>query len=638
MLLTSTGFAAGSDFLLGLNYTEWGPYIPTVQQIAVDSSGALYILSKCTLADYSPACLTKLAADGKTVLWRNNLESGVAAMAVDPSGCLYLIPVPISSTAISYELLIEKLSTADGATVLWSTQIGEGANLGPLVSLAVDSTGRAFIAGSLCNSTDSACVIRLNTAGAIDATFPGITAQPTAVAVDPTGSYVVVACEHFLPYTFARLAPDNTTWVMFNPPLATVSPGFAVAPNGDAVVYGSDVNGNRCLQRIDPTGAVVFSKSVPSQAPSGTTEQAPGSLALDAAGNVYITGYTGAFGIPTRNSLASCGSAWVSVYAPDGTILQTTYLPGATGTALAYPLIALAPGAALFVLAEADTAFTPIQTGPLPQFPYGTQSGSAALFNLSPNAGAQTLPLACVANGATFGIGAVAPGEIVSLFGNSLGPSQGVQSGATLQNPFPTQSGGAEVIFDGTPAPLLWVQDSQINLAVPWSVAGPTTQICVTYNNAETNCLTWPVAQAAPGVFTVDGTYAAALNQDGTPNSASNPAPPNSIVSIFATGLGPVTPPQLDGSVVGFALPVNAYPAMLEMPFLIGLVPAASSVPTSYAGPAPFLIAGASQINFNSNDLLSRGPGSYPYLLVQTPSGTVTSNSFRIYVAGATSP
>jgi hypothetical protein len=161
MLLTSTGFAAGSDFLLGLNYTEWGPYIPTVQQIAVDRSGALYILSKCTLADYSPACLTKLAADGKTVLWRNNLESGVAAMAVDPSGGLYLIPVPIFSTAISYELLIEKLSTADGATVLWSTQIGEGANLGPQVSLAVDSTGRAFIAGSLCNSTDSAVTVQV---------------------------------------------------------------------------------------------------------------------------------------------------------------------------------------------------------------------------------------------------------------------------------------------------------------------------------------------------------------------------------------------------------------------------------------------------------------------------------------------
>ena len=112
----------------------------------------------------------------------------------------------------------------------------------------------------------------------------------------------------------------------------------------------------------------------------------------------------------------------MSVYAPDGTVLQTTYLPGATSTALTYPLIALGPGAALFVLAEAETTFTPNQTGPFPQFPYGAQSGSVTLFNLSPNADAQTLPLACVANGAAFGTGAVAPGEIISLFGNSLGP------------------------------------------------------------------------------------------------------------------------------------------------------------------------------------------------------------------------
>jgi len=85
-------------------------------------------------------------------------------------------------------------------------------------------------------------------------------------------------------------------------------------------------------------------------------------------------------------------------------------------------------------------------------------------------------------------------------------------------------------------------------------VAGPTTQVCVTYNNAKTNCLALPVAEAAPGVFTVDGTYAAAVNQDGSVNSAANPAPPNSIVSIYATGLGPINPPQADGSLVGLPL------------------------------------------------------------------------------------
>src|SRR5580692_7686936 len=47
-ILSAAGLAATSDFRLGLNYTEWGPYIGAGQQIAADSSGALYILSTCT--------------------------------------------------------------------------------------------------------------------------------------------------------------------------------------------------------------------------------------------------------------------------------------------------------------------------------------------------------------------------------------------------------------------------------------------------------------------------------------------------------------------------------------------------------------------------------------------------------------
>jgi len=117
------------------------------------------------------------------------------------------------------------------------------------------------------------------------------------------------------------------------------------------------------------------------------------------------------------------------------------------------------------------------------------------------------------------------------------------------------------------PAPLLWVQDSQINGVCAMvgkagsgtGLAAPTTQVCVTYNNVPTNCLGLPVAQTAPGVFTVDGAYAAAVNQDGTTNSASNPAPAGSLVSVWATGLGPITPAQADGTLVGLPLPTRPF-------------------------------------------------------------------------------
>jgi len=668
MLLTSAGLATTPYIPLGLNYTEWGPYVAATggiagaaQHIWADNSGALYILSLC--ATGASSCLTKLSADGATIVWQKTLAftTDATAMAVDPNGGVYL-SVPNGNT-----LAVEKLGL-DGS-VLWTTQGAGGL-------IAVDATGRVFAAGLPCGDSPGlrACVIRLNTSGAIDATFPNMPLSPTALAVDPTGSYIALLDGAYEPeavpqYSLAWLTPGSTTWLAANPPLSTISPGFAVAPNGDMVVYGSDIDGNRSLQRISPTGAVVFSEAIPSQMLIVAIPVVPpGNLALDAAGNAYITEYTGAFPILSKNSLAPCVTAWLGVYAPDGSALQITYLPGATNLpwggsntifVYLYGLVAVGPGGAVFVLDSADTTFTPTQTGPFPQFPYGTQSGSSAFYSLSPNANAQTLPLSCVANAASFSTGAVAPGEEVALYGNNLGPQQGVQTSGTLQSPFPTQAAGVEVTFDGTPAPLLWMQDSQVNVAVPWSVAGPTTQICVTYNNVKTNCLTWPVAQAAPGVFTVDGVHAVALNQDGTLNSASNPAPPNTIVSVWATGLGPITPPQPDGSLVASPLPVNAYPVTLQGtrclvscggpgPFDVhpatpatgyrsGLVPLSSPAPITYAGPAPLLIAGTSQINFNASIVSLAPPGggfplAAPWVIaVQTPSGGVVSNSFLIY-------
>ncbi|HVV43803.1 MAG TPA: hypothetical protein VHC72_01320, partial [Bryobacteraceae bacterium] len=427
-------------------------------------------------------------------------------------------------------------------------------------------------------------------------------------------------------YTLVRLAADQSTWLTSTPASAPANPGLAVASNGDAVVYGSDANGHRVLQRIDRSGSTVFSKSIPSDG------QAPGTqgLALDADGNAYITGYTGGFGIPAKTTLAPCGSTWLGVYAPDGTNLQTTFLPGAESTAQTYPLIAVGQGGAVVVLSQTGTAFVPSRNGPLPQ-------SAAALFSLSPNASAPTLPLGCVASAYSFKTGAIAPGEMVALYGDTLGPLEGVRASGTPATPFPTQTGGVKVTFDGIPAPLQWVQQSQINAAVPWSVAGPTTEICVTFNNLKPSCLTWPVAAAAPGVLTWDGTSAVAVNQDGTLNSALNPAPQDSIVAVFATGLGPVNPRQPDGSLVPASpLPVNAYSVTIGVPFHIGVVPAMSYLPADYAGPAPFQISGTSQINFRASYMPATGTDSL-YLEVNAPSGRVQSNGFRIYVAGNTS-
>ena len=626
-LLTAAGAqAATSGFLLGMDYSEWGPFsLAGWPSMAVDNSGALYILMSCPANYPSPYCLTKLSADGKTIVWQNNL--GFAGpMAVDPHGDVFVAGWE------EFDVFVEKLS-ADGTSVVWKTQLAgtyptTGTDSG--ISLAVDSTGRVFLT---CDAGNGGEVVRLNAAGGIDLTLH-VPIVPDAIAVDPTGSDVVVAAGGGI----ARLAADGATWLDVTlPQPMTHMPylALAMASNGDAVEYGRGPLGNWILQRIDPAGAVVFSRAFPGT--SILTIDA--ALALDAAGNAYITGYSGPVLHAVTNSLAPCGTAWLSVFAPDGSVLQTTYLPGAgpTGSYSQYSgYVATSPNSRVFVLASSDLSVAPTQTGPYPEFPFGTaEFGSAILYRLSPNANAQTAPLACIGNAASFGTGPVAPGEIVTLFGSGIGPQQGFQTEATPQSPYPTQAANVEVTFDGKPAPLLWVQDAQINLAVPWSVAGPTTQVCVTYNNVKTNCLTWPVAEAAPGVFTVDGVHAAAVNQDGTENSAANPAPLNSIVSIFATGLGPIHPSQADGSLIGLPLPVNALTVTLECPQnVIAACPVQITYGGNPVGPVPFQIAGMSQISFGAGDLVI-GEGVFPlFLAVETPQGVIFSNAIQIYLAG----
>jgi uncharacterized protein (TIGR03437 family) len=181
-----------------------------------------------------------------------------------------------------------------------------------------------------------------------------------------------------------------------------------------------------------------------------------------------------------------------------------------------------------------------------------------------------------------------------------------------MQTPFPKQAGNVEVTFDGTPAPLLWVQDGQINAVAPWGLTpGQNTSVCVSYRGAKTNCLSQPVAQQSPAVFTVDGYHAVALNQDGTVNSETNPAHLNTEITFYAIGLGPINPPQADGSLVGLPLPVNAFPLGNIEPIERPDQSAESGwMSVDYAGPAPYELAGVTQINCHLNGALPPAPST----------------------------
>src|SRR5258708_2387876 len=86
------------------------------------------------------------------------------------------------------------------------------------------------------------------------------------------------------------------------------------------------------------------------------------------------------------------------------------------------------------------------------------------------------VPSAAITNAASNLQGAIAPGEIVTIFGANLGPDPPV--GATADTSVdprgyidPTLN-GVSVSFSGYPAPVLYESSKQVSVIVPYAVAG----------------------------------------------------------------------------------------------------------------------------------------------------------------------
>lgn len=157
-----------------------------------------------------------------------------------------------------------------------------------------------------------------------------------------------------------------------------------------------------------------------------------------------------------------------------------------------------------------------------------------------------------IVNAASFAGGGVAPGGIYSIFGSALGPAAGLENESfdSATGRLPTELGRVRVTFDGVPAPLFFVAEGQINLQVPFEVAGKAVSaVQATYDGVAGPAVSVPVVSAQPGLFTFpDGVRAIVLNQDGTLNGPDLPAFRGEVVTLFATGQGVVEPAVASGA------------------------------------------------------------------------------------------
>ncbi len=239
---------------------------------------------------------------------------------------------------------------------------------------------------------------------------------------------------------------------------------------------------------------------------------------------------------------------------------------------------------------------------------------------------AQTLP----------GSSAICPREIIAIFGQSIGPGTVFPAQASTAFPAafplqvtPTVAAGIsavkyEVMFKFATAdplvtttiaaPIIMVSSNQINAVVPvpptapplhsppaantWVQVVETTGTGLSATVVTTSWFPVTFVPEVPGVFTFGGLglgQAAVLNYDATAgysiNSAKNPAPKGSTISLYVTGLGDLTPgstiivtdsstPRLQASQI---LPLIINPAPAVTATLTPTVAAIAAVQNSFS-------------------------------------------------------
>jgi uncharacterized protein (TIGR03437 family) len=519
-----------------------GTGVDAARGAAVDAAGNIYLTGSTNSPDF-PLC---------------NALQATAGAGNCPDGYIGHFP------SVCSDAFVTKLSP-DGQTLLYSTRLG-GALGDSGDAIAVDASGDAMVVGTTASSD-----------------FPVVQAAESYPGTGTCPSEDLTGMPAPCPHAFAA----------------------KFKPDGSALIYSTYI--------------------------SGKGGEAVAAAATDGAGNLYVGGYTMSDGFPVTNgALRHCNSSYslntgllggddgtdylegygttgfLTELDANGALVFSTYF-GGTGND---QVLGLAPDGSsgiyvggstmsgdLPTTAGAIEAQSPDYTPPMNgNGPMGSSGFLARLSFTSEQSLPPQIDAGCVVNGASFQAGAVAPGEIVSLFGSGLGPASGIGAVLDAQGRLATQLADTSVTFDGIPAPLLYVSASQINAIVPFEVAGKSsTQIVTTVNGAGSTARQQPVVAAAAGVFTVDMTgagQAVVLNQDGTLNSSTNPAARGSVLTLWLTGLGVLSESYADGQVVTGSL------GAVTHDFTINLVTAGQFPLTIlYAGQAPDMAAGVVQVN-----------------------------------------
>jgi uncharacterized protein (TIGR03437 family) len=382
-------------------------------------------------------------------------------------------------------------------------------------------------------------------------------------------------------------------------------------------LYVADSGANRVLifpntQAAPPAGAAAaFVIGQTTFNTSGTTVlNGPTDVAVDSATNIYVSDYgdNRILIFPSLVFLPVGGGA------PTGVVGQQD-LKGTT------PNWSSTNG-----LAAADGLYAPVGV-------YLDRQDTLYVGDAGNNRVLHFLKAASLVNSATYQTGVpVGQGGLTTLFGNGITTDTATAAGA----PWPTSLAQREIVInDDIKAPVYFMNSTQANFQLPQNAPLGTDRIAVRV--ADTGELiaggSLAVAGVSPGLFTAsqDGKgQAAATNQDGRVNSSANAATKGSVITLYGTGQGQVSPPVSDG----VAAPGSPLSSTVTVPTSDARTCVTSqpsmcvAVGTSfgeiqYSGLAPGYI-GLWQINVKIPQDAATGNVSIRVLINGAPSNTVT--------------
>jgi carbohydrate binding protein with CBM6 domain/beta-propeller repeat-containing protein len=347
--LNATGSALVYSTYLGGGFDDSG------RGIAVDAAGNAYVTGytrssnfptttgafQTTFGGYSDAFVTKLNPTGSALVYSTYL-GGVYGygIAVDAAGNAYvtgdtgLTDLPATAGAFQPtpggqgDAFVTKLNPA-GSALVYFTYLG-GADSDAGSGIALDASGNAYVMGYTSSSNFP------TTTGAFQTTCGGGFYDVFVTKLNPAGSALVYST--YLGGSGRDIGNGVAIDTDGNAYLTgfTESPDFPATPGAFQTTIAETIYGDAFVTKLDASGAaLVYSTYL-----GGSRGETGNGIAVDAAGNAYVTGNTVSTDFPTTPAAIhptnDGNDVFVTKLNPTGsTLVYSTYLGAGAGYGIA---------------------------------------------------------------------------------------------------------------------------------------------------------------------------------------------------------------------------------------------------------------------------------------------------------------